>query len=91
MIAPSLSAGIPPPRFSGSRLRLNIDTEAVADAAVELSDADGKPVPGFDIPDCRTIIENSKSREVAWQGGADLSALRGSTDSSSRRLAHDRP
>ena len=65
-------------RFEGNRLRLNIDTSAEGEAAVELLDAASQPIPGFSLGECRTIIANAVDHPVSWQAGADLSRLRAS-------------
>ena len=38
--------------------------------------ADGKPIPGFALDDCRELIGNEIERAVSWKGG-DLSKLAG--------------
>ena len=67
----------PPLVFSGTHLRLNIDTGGMGTAFVELRDAQGKPIPGFTLGDCEEIGGNFLDTPVRWRGNADLSALRG--------------
>ena len=44
---------------------------------VGLVGADGEPIPGYGLADCRPLIGNEIEREVAWAGGADLGRLAG--------------
>ncbi len=67
----------PPIAFSGSHLRLNIDTGGMGTAFVELRDAEGQPLPGFRHADCEEIGGNFIDVPVCWKGRADLSSLRG--------------
>ena len=46
---------------------------------VEVQDADGKPIPGVSLEDCREQIGNELERVVSWKGGAELSMLAGKT------------
>jgi len=64
-------------KFSGRRLRLNIDTGAMGTAFVELRDAEGKPIEGFTIADCEEIGGNYIDQRVYWKGNTDVSALAG--------------
>jgi hypothetical protein len=66
----------PPLRFSGSRLELNLDCEATGVARVALTEADGRPIPGYGLDDCEAIGGNHIARTVTWGGKADLTALR---------------
>jgi len=67
----------PPVVFSGRKLRLNIDTGAVGLAQVELRDAEGRPLPGFELSECEPILGNFTDYYVNWRGGSDVSALAG--------------
>jgi len=82
----SLSAGrergtalTKPFTFTGHRLELNYATAAAGSVEVELCDEHGVPLPGFTRTDQAPLVGDELSRTVAWQGGADLSALRGRT------------
>ncbi|MBX7258705.1 MAG: hypothetical protein K1Y02_20255 [Candidatus Hydrogenedentes bacterium] len=68
----------PPIVFAGSSLRLNIDTGAMGTAFVELRDADGKPIPGFELAQCEEIGGNYLDQAVYWNGSTDVSKLAGS-------------
>ncbi|MCC6798435.1 MAG: hypothetical protein IT366_25195 [Candidatus Hydrogenedentes bacterium] len=64
-------------KFSGKRLRLNIDTGAMGTAFIELRDESGNPIPGFALADCEEIGGNYIDQTVYWQANHDLSALAG--------------
>jgi len=44
---------------------------------VELQDAAGQPLPGFELHRCGEIFGDEFEREVAWEGAPDLAALAG--------------
>lgn len=67
----------PPLIFSGSRLLLNLDTEATGSARVEVRDEADRPLPGFAAGDAVELIVNSTSAEVRWRGDPPLAALAG--------------
>jgi hypothetical protein len=67
-----------PLTFTGSRLRLNIDTGALGYAQVGLLDANGRAIPGFAPEDCVYVNVNSVAHPVEWMGrGGDVSGLAG--------------
>ena len=51
--------------------------DADGDGQVPLLDEMGKPLPGYDLADCRPASGDSVSEEVHWAAGPDLSALQG--------------
>ncbi|MBN2455623.1 MAG: hypothetical protein JXB29_03655 [Sedimentisphaerales bacterium] len=63
--------------FSDKNLIVNIDTSAVGKAQIEILDENGKPIEGFDLANCDTIMGNFPNKIVTWQGKSDLSALIG--------------
>ncbi len=63
--------------FTGSRLRVNIDTGAMGTAFVELRKAGGEPIPGFAVAECEEIAGNYIDETVHWSGNKDVSALAG--------------
>lgn len=65
----------PPITFTGSRLRLNIDTGSMGTARVEIRSPDGNPIPGYTISDCEEIGGNFIDQTVYWNGNPDLSSL----------------
>ena len=48
-----------------------------AASAVELLDADSKPIPGFSREECDVVTGDSLRHVVTWKGNADVSALQG--------------
>ena len=66
-----------PLTFAGTELVLNYATSAVGSLRVEVQDAAGQPLPGFELAACREIYGDEFERPVAWGRGADLGALRG--------------
>ena len=44
---------------------------------MEIQEADGKPVPGYGLDDCREIIGDEIERVVRWEQGDDLTSLAG--------------
>jgi len=66
-----------PVEVTGRRLLLNLDTGALGEMRVGLIGADGRPLPGFGVEDCRRLEINATGAVVTWASGADLSALQG--------------
>lgn len=64
-------------RFAGHRLELNYSTSAAGSIRVEVQQADGSPVRGFALADCREIIGDRIERDVEWIAGHDLASLAG--------------
>jgi hypothetical protein len=64
-------------KFSGKELRLNYSTSAVGSIQVEIQDAAGRPIPGFELKDCVEIYGDKLDGPVAWESGADVSLLTG--------------
>jgi hypothetical protein len=63
--------------FTGKALHLNLSTGASGTLAVEIQDAEGKPLPGFILDDCKAISYDDIDRVIAWKAGSDVSALAG--------------
>lgn len=61
---------------AANSLTLNADA-AGGEVRVQITDAAGKPIPGFRFEDCRPITADSLASAVAW--GKPLSNLRGQT------------
>lgn len=55
-----------PLRFEGSRLTVNADASG-GDLAVEVLDAEGRPIPGYTRTDCLPMRGDSVRHEVAWR------------------------
>ncbi|MCF7789035.1 MAG: hypothetical protein K9N47_23120 [Prosthecobacter sp.] len=63
--------------FTGKALHLNLSTGAAGSVAVEIQDAEGKPLPGFTLDDCKAISYDDIDRVISWKSGSDVSALAG--------------
>jgi hypothetical protein len=63
--------------FQGRKLTLNIDTTALGSATVELTDAEGLPLPGFELRNSEPVIGNEVAYEVRWRGEPDLGRFQG--------------
>lgn len=63
--------------FTGKALHLNLATGAAGSVAVEIQDAEGKPLPGFTLADCKAISYDDIDRVISWKTGSDVSALAG--------------
>jgi hypothetical protein len=66
-------------KVDGARLLLNVDTGALGQLRASLLDADGKPISGFGVDDCKVLRINSTRAEAGWAGGSDLASLKGRT------------
>ena len=64
-------------RFAGKELSVNYSTSAGGGLRVEIQDADGKPLPGFTLADCREMVGDSIDQAVSWGNGPDVAALAG--------------
>jgi hypothetical protein len=64
-------------RFDGERLLLNFATSAAGSVQVELQDADGSAIPGFTLVESQPLVGDRIAQAAAWEGGRDLTALRG--------------
>jgi len=63
--------------FDGSRLELNYSTSAPGSVRVEVQDEAGRAIPGFALADAPELVGDETERVYGFQGGEDLSALRG--------------
>ena len=64
-----------PLTFTGRRLDMNFATSAAGEIRVEIQDAVGNPLPGFELNRCLPIIGDQIERTVSWQAGSNLSKL----------------
>lgn len=67
----SLSGGefvTPPLVFDGQALELNVDCGGGGWLLVELQDEEGRPVEGYTLKTCETIVANAIKAGVSWQG-----------------------
>lgn len=66
-----------PLAFSGDTLTLNVNTSAPGEGRVGILDAEGKPIPGFEMENCEIINGDYLAKAVSWKGKNDVSALAG--------------
>ena len=62
--------------FDGRSLVVNYATSAGGHLKVELQNAAGQPLPGFELADCVILVGDAIEQAVSWTGG-DLSGLAG--------------
>ncbi len=58
--------------FTGTQLILNFSTSAIGSVRVELQTADGEPIPGFELANCRELVGDSVARPVEWKTSESL-------------------
>lgn len=58
---------------NGDRLILNYSTAAAGDLKVEIQNVDGKPIEGFSLDDCKTIVGDQIEQEVVFKSDKLLS------------------
>jgi hypothetical protein len=63
--------------FKGDEMVINFSTSAAGYVKVELQDADGKPIKGFELDRSKEIIGNEIEKKVTWKDSPDLKALNG--------------
>lgn len=66
-----------PLTFTGDKLVLNFSSAAAGGIRVEIQDANGKVIPGFNYNDCPEIFGDSIQRVVSWRNGSNVSVLEG--------------
>ncbi|MES2505106.1 MAG: hypothetical protein V4599_00285 [Verrucomicrobiota bacterium] len=66
-----------PITFAGKHLHLNLSTGVAGHVAVEIQDAEGKPIPGFTLEDCQPTSYDDIDRVISWKDGSDVSSLAG--------------
>lgn len=64
-----------PLKFGGKRLFVNYATSAGGRIRVEIQDAAGKPIPGFELDNARPLVGDSIDQQVGWKRGGDLEKL----------------
>ncbi len=66
--------------FDGSRLTLNVDTDATGFVQVGILDENGKPIEGYTLDKCVYVNGDFVDTEIQWLGkGSDISKLAGKT------------
>jgi hypothetical protein len=63
--------------FSGKQLMLNYSTSAAGNVVVELQDAEGNPLAGYEAKSCSEIYGDAIEQVVTWKDGSDLSQYAG--------------
>ena len=63
--------------FSGGKLVLNYATSASGSVRVELQDASGKPLEGFELANSRELYGDEIAETYSWKSGEDVSTLAG--------------
>jgi hypothetical protein len=63
--------------FGGGQLILNYATSAAGSIQVELQNEQGRPVPGFYMPEMAPLFGDELDAVVRWKNGGDLSGLIG--------------
>lgn len=66
-----------PLTFSGDQLRINFSTSAAGAVRVEIQNAAGEAIPGFELQACHEAYGDDLDRAVSWKGQGDLAALAG--------------
>ncbi len=66
-----------PLQFTGKRLSFNFATSAMGHVFVELTDANGVPIPGYSLAECDETFGDSLDRTVTWKGNSSTSSLAG--------------
>ena len=61
--------------LEGERLVINADAEN-GHIEVELTDSEGKPIPGYTKDECVPFCRDDVRGEIQWQGGRSLAALK---------------
>jgi hypothetical protein len=56
-----------PLRFAGSKLELNFATSAAGSLRVEIQHANGEPIPGFALSNCKELVGDRISQQVQWK------------------------
>ena len=61
-----------PLTFTGKTLSLNCSTSAAGSIQVEIQDAHGKALPGFELNQCIPIVGDEIAKRVQWKSTPDL-------------------
>jgi len=68
-----------PFRFRGRRLLLNYSTSAAGSLRIEVQDASGTPIPGFELDTAPDIYGDAIAQVAPWKEGSALAPLAGQT------------
>jgi hypothetical protein len=66
-----------PLRFKGEKLTLNFVTGPTGSVQVEVQDADGQPIKGLTLGDCKPLQGDQIEQVVTWKDGAGVGRLAG--------------
>jgi hypothetical protein len=66
-----------PLRFQGRELELNYSTSAAGMLRIEITDAEGKPLPGYSLEESAEIVGDEFEGTARWRSGSDVSKLAG--------------
>ena len=66
-----------PIRFAGDRVEMNLATSAAGSIRVEIQDADGNPIPGYELANCQELFGDTLDLTVKWNKGNSLGDLAG--------------
>lgn len=63
--------------FAGNKLKVNYSTSAAGSLRVELQDASGSPIPGFELESSAEHFGDSVVQTISWKNGSDVTPLIG--------------
>ena len=63
--------------FEGDRLVLNYATSVTGGLRLEIQDAEGQPIDGYQLAQCAEIFGDETERVVRWENGSDVGTLAG--------------
>jgi hypothetical protein len=63
--------------FEGNELEINYSTSAIGSVRVEIQDAGGKAIPGFELGNCPEKFGDEIDGMVSWKGGSRPGSLAG--------------
>jgi hypothetical protein len=63
--------------FSGREMVINYSTSAVGSVRVEIQNAQGRPLPGYALADCREIYGDEIEHRVEFAAGPEVGSLAG--------------
>ena len=66
-----------PLTFTGNELVINCATSVGGTLGVEIQDAEGLPIEGYELSQCAEIYGDEIERVVAWQDGSNVGDLEG--------------
>lgn len=66
-----------PLTFIGKKLTLNFATSAAGSVQVEVQDAAGKPLPGYELANAPELFGDQIAENYQWKNGEDVSSLAG--------------